>query len=439
MNDPNQNRQTAEPRLRIQGGRRKLSRVVGVLAAAVVISWGGPAANAFWQTLGSNAGVAKADSIPALAAPAASASASSASIGWKQGTTVGGVPVTGYTVARYSTPTGGTAVAATGGCAGTVTALACSEAALPPGTWYYTITPMLGAWAGAESPRSTGATAADTTPPAAPNITAPANITSAPATGTSANVANVPVTITAEAGSSVTVTATDTPPPGTTAQTVSQIFTATGSNQTISFNLLTLRDGTITYSAVATDAAGNTSAAGTATSAKDATAPAVSAVTLVNGGTGNTIDQGDKVILKFSEALNASTICSNWTSGGNQSVNGPDQMTVKVSAADILTVTLDNTLCPTAKIGSVSLGGAYSGGTALSFHGTGSGASKASSLAWDASKFELTITLGSRDTPGTTVNVNGNVKPTYTPPAGLTDTVGNPLPTTPFTATPSRF
>ncbi|MDQ0118407.1 hypothetical protein AB0280_00820 [Pseudarthrobacter sp902506025] len=438
MNLRNQGRQVVEPALRSQGGRRRLSRAAGVLAAAVVISWAGPAANAFWQTLGSNAGVVKADSIPAMAAPAASVSASSASVDWKQGTTAAGVPVAGYAVARYSTATGGIAVAATGGCAGTVTALACSEA-LPPGTWYYTVTPMLGAWAGAESPRSAGVTAADTTPPAAPNITAPARITSAPATGTSANVASVPVTITAEAGSSVTVTATDTPPPGTTAQTVSQVFTATGSSQTINFNLSTLRDGTITYSAVATDAAGNTSAAGTATSAKDATAPAISAVTLVNGGAGNVIDQGDKVVLKFSEALDASTICSNWTIGGNQSINGSEQVTVRVSAADILTVTLDGAQCPTARIGSVSLGGAYSGGTALSFHGTGSGASKASSLAWDATKFELTITLGSRDTPGTAANVNGNVKPTYTPSAGLTDTVGNPLPSTPFTAAPSRF
>ncbi|MFC4397982.1 hypothetical protein [Arthrobacter sedimenti] len=438
MNISNQSRQPDEPRLRGQGGRRKLSRAAGVLAAAVVISWAGPAANAFWQTFGSNAGVVKADSIPAMAAPAASVSISSASVAWKQGATAAGVPVAGYAVARYSTATGGTAVAATGGCAGTVAALACSEA-LPPGTWYYTVTPMLGAWAGAESPRSAGVTAADTTPPAAPNITAPARITSAPATGTSANVANVPVTITAEAGSSVTVTATDTPPPGTTAQTVSQVFTATGSSQTISFNLSTLRDGTVTYSAVATDAAGNTSAAGTATSAKDATAPAVSAVTLVNGGTGNAMDQGDKVVVKFSEALDASTICSNWTTGGNQSINGPEQVTVKVSAADILTVSLDSTLCPTARIGSVSLGGAYSGGTALSFHGTGSGASKASSLAWDATKSELTITLGSRDATGAAANVNGNVKPTFTPPAGLTDTVGNPLPSTPFTATPSRF
>jgi hypothetical protein len=423
---PNQSPQPIEPGHRNQP-RRKLTRIAGVLAAAVVISWGGPAANAFWQTLGSNAGAARADAIPAVAAPSAVVSGGAASISWKQGTTAEGRPVGGYTVARYSSASGGIKVSGTGGCAGIITVLTCSETSLPAGTWYYTVTPVLGAWAGIESARSVGVTAADTTPPAAPTITAPAviNIT---------NSTSVPLSGTAEPGSAVTTTVKDAGAAHTLAQTV----TANSSGQWTApnFNLSTFADGTITYSSTAKDAAGNVSSAGTATSAKDATPPAVTSLTLINGGTNNTIDPGDQVVVKFSEAMNPSTICGNWSAtGGSQVVSGSEQVVVNVSTDDVLTVT--STGCGVTRIGSVTLDGNYAGNTALSFHGTGANGSRVSSLAWNAGTLELTITLGSLAGTPLSVNQPGNHR--YTPDLGLTDGAGNALAATQFTAAKSKF
>ena len=404
------------------------TRIACVVSAALVISWGGPAANAFWQTLSSNAGAAQADFIPAVPAPTASVSPASAAVSWVQGSTAAGRPVAGYTVARYASATDGTKVAAGGGCAGTVTALACTESGLPGGTWYYTVTPILASWQGVESARSSGATAADTTPPNTPTITAPAMITKA-------TVDKVPVSGTAEALSSVTVTVKD----AGAAHTVSQTVTASSSGQwtAADFDLTTFNDPTITYSAVATDAAGNASVVpGTATSSKDATGPKVTNLMLFNGGSNNNIDPGDQVVLTFSEALDPSTICSNWSpTGGDQTVNGSEQVTVNVSTDDILTVTGPG--CGTESIGSVALDGNYAVAGALSFHGTGINGSKVSSLAWNATTFQLTITLGSREGTPSSVSQPGNHR--YNPATGLTDSVGNALSTLTYTGPRSKF
>lgn len=421
--------QPAEPNQHVKSGPRRHARIAGAMAAALVMTWGGPAASAFWQTMSSNAGAARADSIPAVAAPAASVAAGAATVSWSQGTTAAGRPVTGYIVARYTSATGGTRVAAGGGCAGTITTLACTEASLPAGTWHYTVTPVLGAWAGVESARSGGATAADTTPPAVPTITAPAVINSV-------TVANVPVSGTAEAGSSVTVTIKDAGAAHTLSQTV--VTTSSGEWTAADFDLATFTDGAITYTAVAADAAGNASAAGTTTSTKDATPPVVTGLTLFNGGSNNNIDTGDRVVLKFSEALDPSTICSNWSpAGGIQIVDGPEQVTVNVSTDDILSLSIANSGCETARIGSVALDGNYAGTTALSFHGTGINGSRVSSLAWNATTFELTITLGNRS--GTPSSVNQPGAHSYLPAAGLKDSFGNSLPAGQFTGAKSKF
>jgi hypothetical protein len=71
-------------------------------------------------------------------------------------TTIGGQNVSGYTVKRYNT--GGTVQTVGAGCSGTISGLTCTEASVPSGTWRYTVTPIQGAWTGAESPQSSSAT-----------------------------------------------------------------------------------------------------------------------------------------------------------------------------------------------------------------------------------------------------------------------------------------
>ena len=409
--------------------RTARTRIACVVTAALAVTWGGPAANAYWQALGSNAGAARADSLQAVAAPIASASAGAASVSWQQGTTAAGRPVARYTVARYPSAAGGTKVAAGGACAGNIDALTCTEAALPAGTWYYTVTPVLGAWAGAESARSIGVAAADTTPPPTPTISAPALITSS-------TVGGVQVSGNAEPLSSVTITAKDAGAVHSVPKTVSADNLGQWSAV---MDLTTLNDPTVTYSVVAKDAAGNVSVvAGTATSSKDTTAPAVEALTLLNGGSNNNIDPGDKVVIKFSEALDPSSICSNWSpTGGSQVVAGSEQVTVNVGTDQVLSVAIGSPACGTARIGSVKLDGNYVGATALSFHGTGVSGSVVSSLAWNAATNELTITLGSRFGTGNSVSKPGSHR--YTPAAGMTDRNGYALPTTPFTGAASKF
>jgi hypothetical protein len=408
------------PQVRQPGPRRK-ARIAGVAAAALVISWGAPAANAYWQTLGSNPGGATADSILAVAAPTPSAAAGAAVVSWVQSTTAAGRPVSGYTVARYPSATGGVMVAAGGACAGTITTLTCSEAALPAGTWYYTVTPLLASWAGPESARSGGVAAGDTTAPDAPTISAPTIVNIA-------NASSVPVSGAAEAGSSVTVTVTDSATPQHTA---TQILSTNAAGQwtAANFNLSTFKDGTITYTATAKDAAGNVSAARSAQSTKDTVAPSVSVggVVLSNGGGVQfTPDAGDKLVVTFSEPLLPSSICGNWTSSsGSQTVNG----TVTIAGGNALSFITTDPGCPAVRFGSVALNASYSAGGNLTFN---------SSLAWNPATSQLTVTLGSL-TGGSPIIKNGNVMPTYTPSSGLTDGAGNPLPVGPVPGTNSKF
>ena len=231
-----------------------------------------------------------------------------------------GRPVSGYTVARYASASGGTKVPAGGNCVGTVTAgLGCTDQGVPTGAWYYTVTPVLAQWQGAESVRSSGA-AVDTTPPAAPAVAAPAYVNID-------NVSSVPVSGTTEPGASIALAVTD----AGAAHTVNATVTANGSgawNATV--NLTSLNAGTVNYRAVATDTAGNQgnpATPGTATSVKDVTAPTVTGVLLADGGGRNgKLDSNDKATITFSERLDASTICSGWAADPSETLTlTPDQ------------------------------------------------------------------------------------------------------------------
>lgn len=421
------NRREARSRVR--------SRIAVVLAGAALLSWAGPGANAFWTST-SNGGSAStsADAVGTGTTPAATVSGGNVTLAWNASTTVAGRTVTGYTVARYASASGGTRVPAGGTCVGTVTAgLVCTDQGVPTGTWYYTVTPVLAQWQGLESSRSSGA-AVDTTPPSAPTVVAPAYVYSG-------NVAAVQVSGTTEPGASIALNVTD----AGAAHTVSAATTANASgawNATV--NLTGLTAGTVTYRAVATDTAGNQgnpAAPGTATSLKDVTAPAVSTVALAdagipgkNGSTPGLLDSGDKVTITFSESMDAATICSKWAVGADGTVNGNNgQVMVNVSASNVLSVTVMSAGCATSRIGTVALAGTYYGSGTLSYGGNGS---NASSLSWSASARTLTITLGARGAAGTAHTViQPAATPSFTPDAGITDAAGNPLSTEKFTST----
>ncbi|MBV8236016.1 MAG: chitobiase/beta-hexosaminidase C-terminal domain-containing protein, partial [Acidimicrobiia bacterium] len=140
--------------MRGSAGRRGRNGLLfaGVVTAAMALA--GMAFAFFVSSDSSNPAAAVADSIQAGNTPTlGSINGQDVTLNWSATTTAGGAAVSGYTVNRYTVSSGGTPTAATGGCAGTVAALTCTEQSVPAGTWYYTVTPMISLWSGAESGR----------------------------------------------------------------------------------------------------------------------------------------------------------------------------------------------------------------------------------------------------------------------------------------------
>lgn len=286
-------------------------RVAWAALAVLFISWGGPAANAFWQTLSSsNFAAAKADTLPQGGTPAASLGAGVVTVSWGAVTTPGAHSATGYIVARYATPSGGTKVAAGGGCAGTVSSLGCIEQSVPDGTWYYTVTPVIALWTGTESARS-AAVAIDTTPPAASvtsispapngagfNSTSPVTVNLAAADPGGSDVASISYTV--DGGSTITVNA------ATAAVVVSG-------------------NGTHTVSYFATDAAGNSSQPQAQTVRVDTVAPGVPTISapanvnianVANVPVDGTAEAGATVVLTVTDSGAAHTVVQTVTANG---------------------------------------------------------------------------------------------------------------------------
>lgn len=348
-----------QPKPTANRGPRRRTRLPWIMGMVLVLLGTGSAAYAFWESLSStNYAAAAADTVTPGTKPAVTANGTALAISWAAGSTAAGHPATGYTVTRYNTATGGTGTPATGGCAGTVTGLNCTEQNVQGGIWYYTVTPAIALWKGAESPRSDGVSN-DTTAPVATALIAPAPNTAGwnntspvtvtisaqdgpagsgvasitytidsgtpvtvnaattafpvsgdgthtvsysatdnagnasttqtqtvkidtsapavpvlgvPAYVNAANASAVPVTGSAEPGATLSLTIRD----AGSAHTVTTVTTASAAGSwSLSPNLTALTEGTITYSATATDPAGNTGPATTATDTKDTTPPAI--------------------------------------------------------------------------------------------------------------------------------------------------------------------
>jgi len=137
-------------------GQRPAARTATVVVAVIaILAMSAVAALAFWGSSdSSNPARAAADALQAGSAPTASATNQNVTVTWTAGSTVGGHAATDYSVHRYASASSGTAVPATGGCAGTIVALTCTEAGVPAGLWYYTVTPSLSLWVGNESART---------------------------------------------------------------------------------------------------------------------------------------------------------------------------------------------------------------------------------------------------------------------------------------------
>lgn len=132
--------------------RRHPYLIAAALAVPLVL---GPStvALATWAAPGLGSAAGATAVMPTGSAPSGSDAGTSVTIRWAAATFANGTAVAGYVVTRLNAETGAPATVGAG-CSGIVTATACTELSVPPGTWVYTDTPVQRNWTGGVSPES---------------------------------------------------------------------------------------------------------------------------------------------------------------------------------------------------------------------------------------------------------------------------------------------
>jgi hypothetical protein len=197
---------------RLPGLNRRRAVLAGLLA--VVMSMGATAAWAYWLTSGVGSGVAKTGSLAAPTNPTATyaTGASSVSVSW---TASAGTPApTGYFVTRVRTSDSATFAACGTSATSTITAVACTDSAVPDGTYLYRVTALYLSWSATSLPSNTVVVVKAT----------PTTTTLSSSSNPSVVGQTVTYTATVTSGSTGTVTFKD----GTST------ITCTGGNQTLS-------------------------------------------------------------------------------------------------------------------------------------------------------------------------------------------------------------
>jgi hypothetical protein len=204
---------------------------------------------------------------------------------------------------------------------------------------------------------------------------APALTISAPMYVNSSTARGVTVSGTTEAGTVVNVTVRDS-----VLNCVPKQATVSGTSWSTTLDLSSLKDGTLTYTAATTDAAGNsTTATAAGATGKDTLAPTVTGITLANGGPKpGTADKGDTVTIQFSEALAPGTFCS--SSSSATVFNGTATLS---NAGTNDTLSFSTSDCTGLSIGTISMGGDYVTATAT-FGPNANGSGGSSTFTWDS-------------------------------------------------------
>lgn len=130
-----------------------MKRAIGVLILVVGLLAGPGVAEASWTSTGAGSAGSQALTMPTGARPTVTASGRNVTVSWAASAFVTGQPVAGYTVRRLDPR--GEVQAGLPACSDTVAGPSCTEAAVPPGSWAYAVTPRQGTWAGSQSAAST--------------------------------------------------------------------------------------------------------------------------------------------------------------------------------------------------------------------------------------------------------------------------------------------
>jgi prepilin-type N-terminal cleavage/methylation domain-containing protein len=159
---------------------------------------------------------------------------------------------------------------------------------------------------------------------------------------------------------------------------------------------------------------------------------------IVLGNANGVVGIGDTITINYGKAIAVNSLCSTWNGNAtNQSITGDNQVTVTVTnngtGNDTLTVASNQCGGTGFKFGVIDLGSPNWVSSTRSYSGTGG---NASTITYNATTFALTIklgtgTAGNNNTPAQTI--------VYTPGVGVTDTFGNTLASTTYSATNQRF
>ena len=204
-------------------------------------------------------------------------------------------------------------------------------------------------------------------------------------------------------------------------------------------------EGSYTVSTRMTDNVGNVSTSSSVTFTVDRTSPTISDVT-ISGGTAGKPEQGDTIVVTFSEHVAASSICSSWTNSGIQTITGNNTgalVTITNNAAgaggnDQVSFQIGSGSCGgTIHIGTINLGSPNYVTATMTFGANGT--NKDTQFTYDPSTKKLTVLLGQANV-GTacTSTCPSSSNATTTPDSAISDIAGNTIAGT-FSKNSSQF
>ena len=193
----------------------------------------------------------------------------------------------------------------------------------------------------------------------------------------------------------------------------------------VTWNTTASTDGQYDLQVVTTDKSGNTFTSAAVMVEVQNAAPSATAVQLLDaGGTAGKAEQGDQLVVVFSQTLRASSMCAIWSGDfTDQSLAALGDVTVMLIDGGVAndSVTVTSASC-TFRFGSIALGstGYVTDGT-VAFSGLTTG--DESTVSWNATTHTLVVTLGTRAGTGTSGTV-GSSSATYTPDAAIKNGFG---------------
>ena len=157
-------------------------------------------------------------------------------------------------------------------------------------------------------------------------------------------------------------------------------------------------------------------AAGASGGAAGGTAPTVVGVSTSGDDNDGLVENGESIVIAFSEALNLSTMCGGGWGGGTLTTLA-DVRLAQSGTADYISVEAAGGACTpnTFTFGLLALGGDFITGSSRTFAD--------STIAWSAGTSTLTVTLGGSTGAGTLL-VGGSTTMTYSPHPSITDLEG---------------